>query len=151
LRRNWSDFAGQVSNLSGPSGRVGRGFARPTMLRLPPPVGLAKPRPTLQNRGVRLRNFFARNGFQRTRHFPGRRPRSGTLLARSQAAESETATKEQRDHLKARVTALDAVLKDIRNAEKEIAARKTDDAKASVKAAIAGLEGLTGHEPKKKK
>ena len=71
--------------------------------------------------------------------------------ARSQAVESGTATKEQKDHLKARVTALDAVLKDIRNAEKEIAARKTDDAKASAKAAIAGLEGLTGHEPKKKK
>jgi hypothetical protein len=71
--------------------------------------------------------------------------------ARSQAAESGNATKEQKDHLKARVTALDAVLKDVRNAEKEIAARKTDDARSSVKAAIAGLEGLTGHEPKKKK
>jgi len=71
--------------------------------------------------------------------------------ARSQAAENGNATKEQKDHLKARVTALDAVLKDIRNAEKEIASRKTDDAKASVKSAIAGLEGLTGHEPKKKK
>jgi hypothetical protein len=71
--------------------------------------------------------------------------------ARSQAAENGNATREQKDQLKARVTALDAVLKDVRSAGKEIAARKTDDAKASVKAAIAGLEGLTGHEPKKKK
>ena len=71
--------------------------------------------------------------------------------AKSQAAENGNATREQKDHLKARVTALDAVLKDVRSAGKEIAARKTDDAKASVKSAIAGLEGLTGHEPKKKK
>jgi len=60
------------------------------------------------------------------------------------------APKEQRDHIKARVTALDAVLKDIHTAERDIASKKADDAKTAIKAAIAGLEGLAGGGEKKK-
>jgi hypothetical protein len=45
--------------------------------------------------------------------------------------------------------ALDAVLKDIREAEKQIAARKPDDASTAIKSAITGLEGLTGAKKKK--
>jgi hypothetical protein len=61
------------------------------------------------------------------------------------------APKEQRDHIKARVTALDGVIKDIHTAEKNISAKKVDDAVTAIKAAISGLEGLTGGGEKKKK
>lgn len=71
--------------------------------------------------------------------------------ARDRAADSGTATKEQREHIKARITALDAVVKDIKTAENGIAAKKTDDAKSAIQSAITGLEGLTGGENKKKK
>lgn len=70
--------------------------------------------------------------------------------ARERAGESGNVTKEQKDHLKTRITALDAILKDIRTAEKEIAARKADDAKTAIQSAITGLEGLTGGKKKKK-
>jgi hypothetical protein len=59
---------------------------------------------------------------------------------------------------KTKAAALDAVLKDIKDAEGKIAARKPDDAATSLKSAITGLEGLTGGKkedpkaaPKKKK
>jgi uncharacterized protein YukE len=61
------------------------------------------------------------------------------------------APKDQRDQIKARVTALNDVLKDIHTAEKNIAAKKTDDAVTALKSAIAGLEGLTGSGGEKKK
>jgi hypothetical protein len=70
--------------------------------------------------------------------------------ARDRAADSGTVAKEQREHIKARVSALDAVVKDIRTAEKEIAAKKADDAKTAIQSAIGGLEGLTGGGKKKK-
>jgi len=70
-------------------------------------------------------------------------------LARDRAADSGNATKEQRDHWKARITGLDGVVKDIKTAEKEIAAKKTDAAKTAIQSAITGLEGLTGAETKK--
>ena len=44
---------------------------------------------------------------------------------------------------------LDAVLKDIREAEKQIANRKPDDASTAIKSAITGLEALTGAKKKK--
>ena len=69
--------------------------------------------------------------------------------ARDRAAESGTATKEQRDHFRSRASALDAILKDIRTAERNITARKTDEAKAAIQAAITGLEALTGGHKKK--
>ena len=71
--------------------------------------------------------------------------------ARDQALERGTATKEQKEHFKTRISALGAVLKDIRGAEKAIAGRKTEDAKSSLQSAIAGLEGLTGKGGEKKK
>jgi hypothetical protein len=74
-----------------------------------------------------------------------------TRQARDRAADGGTATKEQREHIKARVSALDAVVKDIKTAEKEIAAKKADDAKTAIQSAITALEGLTGGEKKKKK
>jgi hypothetical protein len=70
--------------------------------------------------------------------------------ARDQAADSGTATKEQKEHIKTRISALDGILKDIRSAEKEITARKADDAKSAIQSAITGLEGLTGAGKKKK-
>lgn len=70
--------------------------------------------------------------------------------ARDRAADSGTATREQREHLKARVSALDGIVKDIKTAEKEITAKKADDAKSAIQSAISGLEGLTGSEKKKK-
>jgi len=71
--------------------------------------------------------------------------------ARDQALERGTATKEQKEHLKARITALEAVLKDIRSAHKAIGAHKTEDAKSSLQSAVTGLEGLTGGGGGKKK
>jgi hypothetical protein len=68
--------------------------------------------------------------------------------ARDRAAESGTATKEQRDELKARIAALNPILKDIRTAGKEIAARKSDEAKTAIQSAITGLEALTGGKKK---
>jgi hypothetical protein len=43
---------------------------------------------------------------------------------------------------------LDAVLKDIREAEKQIANRKPDDASTAIKSAITALEGLSGAKKK---
>jgi hypothetical protein len=43
---------------------------------------------------------------------------------------------------------LDAVLKDIREAEKQIGNRKPDDASTAIKSAITGLEALTGAKKK---
>lgn len=45
---------------------------------------------------------------------------------------------------KDRAGALEAVMKDIREAERQIAARKPDDATTALKAAAAGLEALAG-------
>jgi hypothetical protein len=43
---------------------------------------------------------------------------------------------------------LDAVWKDIREAERQIGNRKFDDASTAIKSAITGLEGLTGAKKK---
>lgn len=50
---------------------------------------------------------------------------------------------------KDRGKALDTILKDIREAEKQIANRKPDDASTAIKSAITGLEALTGVKKKK--
>jgi len=73
-------------------------------------------------------------------------------IVRDQAKAAHQPEKQGGD--KSRATALDAVLKDIKDAEGKIAARKPDDATTSLKSAIDGLEGLTGAKkeaPKKKK
>jgi hypothetical protein len=74
-----------------------------------------------------------------------------TRQARDRAMDNSNSTKEQRDQLKARVKSLDGVVKDIKTAVKEIAAKKNDDAKTAIQSAISGLEGLTGGGEKKKK
>ena len=51
---------------------------------------------------------------------------------------------------KDRASALDAVLRDIKAAAKDINARKTGDAKGSLQSAITGLEALTGKGKDKK-
>lgn len=82
----------------------------------------------------------------------------GIRQARQQALENTNVPKNVRDMMKARADALASVLKDIRTAKKELAARKTIEAKAALAAAITGLEALTdkgnakdGGEKKKKK
>jgi hypothetical protein len=75
---------------------------------------------------------------------------TSTKQARDRAAENSNVPKEDRERLKARVTALNSILKDIRTAEKEIAAHKTDAAKTAIQSAITGLGGLTGTVRKKK-
>jgi hypothetical protein len=82
-----------------------------------------------------------------------------TIVAGASTAAKQTrdrliengAPKDQKEQIKARVTALDAALKDIHTAEKEIAAKKTDEAKTALAAAITALQGLTGGGGDKKK
>jgi hypothetical protein len=77
-------------------------------------------------------------------------------IVRDQAKAAHQPEKQGGD--KTRAAALDAVLKDIKDAEGKISARKPDEATTALKSAIDGLEGLTGAKkeapkeaPKKKK
>ncbi|HEX3148312.1 MAG TPA: hypothetical protein VHR66_09535 [Gemmataceae bacterium] len=68
-------------------------------------------------------------------------------IVKNQAQSAKQPEKQGGD--KAKATTLEGILKDIKDAEGQIAARKVDEASKAIKSAISALEGLAPPEGKK--